>query len=169
MKPDTSAMLKVIAFGFFLLFLIFIGLATPFYVRQRTILKNWIQTEARIQSSQVVSIPEKHGTSYDARMVIQFRLGGDVQTVLIASSYPSRFRSHAQQWVERYPAGSTVTVAYNPLDPTQVRLDPGYNRYFFAAPLLITEVGLGFALIAAVFYFIARSADRRNRGVTTPD
>ena len=163
MKPDTSAMLKVIAFGFFILFLVFLGLATPFYLRQRDILKNWVEVQATVQNSQVAAVPQKHGTNYNARILVQFRLGDAINTALISSGYPSRFRSHAQQWVDRFPDGAHVMIAYNPLNPTEIRLDPGYNRYFFAVPVLVTEVGLGFAGIAAVFYLIARVADRRNR------
>jgi hypothetical protein len=158
MKPETGATLKFVAFGFFLLFLIFLGLATPFYLRQRDVLKNWVVRDAHVQDSDVVSVPEKRGTGYDAHVVVEFRIGNEIHNVMINSGYPSRFRSHAQQWVARYPAGSTVLIAYNPLYPSQVRLDPGYNRYFFAIPLLVTEVGLGFALAAALFYLVARRA-----------
>jgi hypothetical protein len=163
MKPENSASLKVIAFGFFLLFLIFLGLSVPFYLRQREVLKNWIVTDARVSDSDVVSLPEKRGSAYDAHIVVVYRIGDSVLTSMVNSGYRSRRRSHAQAWVDRYPAGSQVRIAYNPLDTSQIRLDPGYNRYFFAVPLLIAEVGAGFALVAFIFFAIARYADRRNR------
>jgi Protein of unknown function (DUF3592) len=160
MKPENSATLKVIAFGFFLLFLVFIGLATPFFLRQRDILKNWVEVQGTVQNSEVVSVPQKHGTDYDARVLVQYRLGGAINTALISSGYPSRFRSHAQEWVDRFPAGTKVMIAYNPVNPAEVRLNPGYNRYFFAVPLLVAEFGLGFAAIALMFYVIARIGSR---------
>jgi hypothetical protein len=160
MKPETSATLKVIAFGFFLLFLIFLGLATPFYFRQHDVLKNWVFTRGRILDSGVVSAAEAHGTTYDAHIVVEYRIGDSIHTVMVNSGYRSRRQGHAQAWVDRFPAGSRVSIAYNPLDPGKIRLDPGYNRYFFAVPLLIAEVGLGFGIVAGIFYFIARRGSR---------
>ncbi len=159
MKPETSASLKLIAFGLFLLFLIFVGLSVPFYLRQRDVIKNWVFTSAQVQSSEVVSIPEKRGTNYDAHIVVQYRIGESVITTMVNSGYRSSLRSHAQHWVERYPAGSQVTIAYNPVQATDIRLDPGYNSYFFAVPLIVSEVGLGFAILAVVLFVIARRAD----------
>jgi Protein of unknown function (DUF3592) len=163
MKPETSASLKVIAFGFFLIFLIFLGISAPFFLRQRDVLKNWVVTDARVRDSDVVSFPGKRGATYDAHIVVVYRLGDAIRTVMVNSGYRSSHRSHAQEWVDHYPAGSSVMIAYNPLDPNQVRLDPGYNRFFFAVPLFVVEVGLGFAIAAFIFYAIARRADRRNR------
>ncbi len=165
MKPDTSATLKVVAFGFFLLFLIFIGLSVPFYLRARDVLKNWVFTDGQIQDSSVVSIPAKNGTQYDAHIVVAYRVGNAVLTTMVNSGYPSSRRSHADAWVNRFRAGSRVSIAYNPLDPSKIRLDPGYNRFFFAIPLLISEVGLGFAAVALMFYVVARRGDKRNRSM----
>ncbi len=163
MKPETSASLKLVAFGFSLLFLIFIGLSVPFYLRQRDVIKNWVFTDAQVQSSDVVSIPAKRGTNYDARIVVMYRIGNSVITTMVNSGYRSSRRSHAQDWVEHYSAGSRVRIAYNPLQPSDVRLDPGYNRYFFAVPLLVSEVGLGFAAVALVLFVVARRAERQPR------
>ncbi len=161
MKPETSASLKLVAFGFFLLFLIFVGLSVPFYLRQRDVIKNWIFTNGQVQSSEVVSIPGKRGTTYDAHIVVQYRIGDTVITKMVDSGYRSSLRSHAQAWVERYPAGSRVMIAYNPMQLTDVRLDPGYNRYFFAVPIVVSEVGLGFAAVAVILFVIARRAERK--------
>ncbi len=166
MKPDTSASLKLIAFGLFLIFLIFLGLSVPFYLRQRDVLKNWIVTDGTVRDSEVVSVPAKRGTNYDAHIVVVYRIGDSIRTSLITTGYASSRRSHAQSWVDRYPAGSHVTIAYNPLDYGQVRLDPGYNRYFFAAPLMVTQVGAGFGFVGLIFFLIARNADRRNQAET---
>jgi hypothetical protein len=163
MKPDTSASLKLIAFGFVLIFLIFLGLSVPFYLRQRDVLKNWVVADATVRDSEIVSIPAKRGTNYDAHIVVVYRIGDSIRTTMVSSGYASSRRSHAQVWVDRYPAGSRVTIAYNPLDTSQVRLDPGYNRYFFAAPLMVTQVGAGFGVIGLILFVIARNADRRNQ------
>ncbi len=164
MKPETSATLKLIAFGLFLICLIFIGLSVPFYLRQRDVLNNWVSTEGQVLYSNVVTIPLKHGTNYDAHITVEYRLGTTVVTKMINSGYPSRFRSHAEAWVSRYPAGTRVTIAYNPLNPTDIRLDPGYNRYFFAAPLLITEIGGGFGIVALILFLISRRGKMVSRG-----
>ena len=167
MKPETSASLKVVAFGFFLLFLIFVGLSVPFYLRARDVLKNWVVTNAQVRDSDVVSIPTKRGTQYDAHIVVEYRIGESVLTTLVNSGYRSSRRSHAQAWVDRYPAGRRITIAYNPLQPSQVRLEPGYNSFFFAVTLLISEVGLGFAGIALICFAIAIRAERKNRSLAS--
>jgi hypothetical protein len=162
MKAETAAAMKVIAMGCTIIFLVFLGLSVPFYLRQREVLKTWPRTEAKVLAANVSTAPGKRST-YTARFLVQYRLGDSVLSTTVDSGYGDRLRSHAQAMVDRFPAGSSVTVAYNPLDATQVRLNPGYNRYFFAAPLFITEVGLVFAGIAAVLYLVARRSERAAR------
>lgn len=162
MKPETSAALKVIAFGCGIIFLVFLGLSAPFYMRQRQVLKNWPRTEAKVLVADVVAVPGKRST-YIARFFVEYRLGDAVLSATATSGYGDRFRSRAQSWADRFPVGGTVPIAYDPLNPTNIRLDPGYNRFFFGAPLLITEFGLGFGAVAILLYGIARRSERATR------
>jgi Protein of unknown function (DUF3592) len=157
MKPENSATLQVISVGCFLVFLVFLGLATPFYLKQRTVLKTWPTTDATVEDSSIAPVAGRRGTNYMARFLLQYRVGDQIRTGLVASGYADRSRAHAQQWLDKFPVGSKITIAYNPLDPAMVRMNPGYNRYFFAVPLFITEVGLIFAAVALVLLFIARA------------
>lgn len=159
MKPETTAGMKVVAMGCVIIFLVFTALSTPFYLRQRDVLKNWPRTDAKVLAADVMDVPGKRWT-YTARFLVQYRLNDSIVSTTVNSGYGDRFRSRAQAWIDRFPIGTTVSIAYNPLNPTQVRLDPGYNRYFFAAPLFITEVGLLFAFIAVVLYSVARRSER---------
>lgn len=160
MKPETTAALKVIAMGCVIVFLVFVGLSVPFFLRQREVLRSWPRTEGTVLASDVVAVTGKHST-YTARFLVQYRLGDAVFSTTVNPGYGDRFRSRAQSWIDRFPEGSTVSLAYNPLNPAQVRLNPGYNRYFFAAPLFITEIGLAFAAIALVLYAIAYRSARK--------
>lgn len=163
MKPETSATLKVIAVGFFLLFIIFIGLSVPFYVKQRNILKNWNIANAKVASADLVTRQAKRGTLYDARFILVYNIGSTTFTTTVNTGYNGTSRVRAERWINRFPEGREVKIAYNPVLPTQVRLDPGYNSYFFAVPLLITNIGLIFAVIAGATFFIARRAESKMR------
>jgi hypothetical protein len=157
MKAETSAALKVVALGCTIIFLVFLGISAPFYFRQRDVLKNWPRTEGKIIAADVVTLPGKPGTTYMARFLVQYRFEDSVVSSTVTSGYGDRFRSQAEKWLKQFPEGKTVTIAYNPLQPTDVRMNPGYNRFFFAVPLFITEMGLIFLGIAIVLYVIARS------------
>ncbi len=165
MKPETVATLKVIAMGCVIIFLVFLGLSVPFFLRQRTILKTWPRAEGTIEAAQVVTVPGKTST-YAARFLIRYHIGNSVVSTTVDSGYGDRFRRQAEAWVERFPVGTTVPIAYDPLNPTLVRLAPGYNRYFFGAPFFITEVGLVFAGVALVLYAFARWSERATRNST---
>jgi ribosomal protein L21E len=166
MKPETSATLKVLALGCFIIFLVFLGLAAPFYLRQRTVLKTWPIVRATVESANITPVNVRHGTNYMARFLVQYRVGDQVRTATVPSGYADRNRSHAQQWLDNFPVGSTVTVAYNPEDPALVRINPGFNRYFFAVPLFITKIGLIFAAAAIVLMIVARWGDSTYRRTT---
>jgi hypothetical protein len=94
---------------------------------------------------------------------LQYRIGNKIISTTVNSGFGDRFRSRAQSWIDRFPVGTTVLIAYNPVNVTDVRLVPGYNRYFFAAPLFITEIGLAFAAVAILLYLIARRSERATR------
>ncbi|HYG97866.1 MAG TPA: DUF3592 domain-containing protein [Terriglobales bacterium] len=159
MKPETSATLKVIAVGCFIIFLVFLGLSAPFYLRQRSILKNWPTTQAKVESADITTVQSNRGRQHVARFLVMYKVGDRVITTLVKSDHADRNRGRAEEWLRRFSPGSTVTIAYNPEQPDLVRLDPGYNRYFFAVPLFITKVGLLFAAVALVLFWIARRAD----------
>ncbi|HET8667802.1 MAG TPA: DUF3592 domain-containing protein [Terriglobales bacterium] len=163
MKAENIATFKVIAFGCFIVFLVFLGLAAPFYLKQRSILKTWSVTQGTIESSSIMAVNGKGSTRYMALFLVEYHLGDEVRSSTVPSGYADRNRAHAQQWLDRFPVGSTVPIAYNPEDPALVRLNPGYNRYFFAVPLFITEIGLIFAAAAIVLVAVSRFA-----GSTTP-
>ena len=167
MKPENSTTLKVIAFGLFILFLVFVGLAAPFYLKQRTVLKTWTVTPATVQSSSIVPVPGRHGTDYMARFLLQYRIGDQIHTSLVPSGYGDNNREHAQEWLNRFPVGSKVSIAYNPQNPTMVRLNPGYNRYFFAVPLFIAEVGCLFGGAALILLLVARIGEAKYRRATS--
>lgn len=167
MSPENRATVKVVAVGFFLVFLVFLGVAAPFYLKQRTVLKQWSITEATVKDSSIAPVAGRRGTNYMARFLLQYRIGDQVRTSLVSSGYADRNPAHAQQWLDKFPVGNKISIAYNPLDPAMVRLNPGYNRYFFAVPLFITAVGLIFAAIALVLFVIARSGAAQLRHATS--
>jgi hypothetical protein len=119
----------------------------------------WPTTQAKVESGDIATVQGKRGTQYMARFLLVYRVGDRVITTLVKSGVADRDRERTQQWLERFPAGSAITIAYNPEQPDMVRLDPGYNRYFFAIPLFITKIGLIFAAVAAVLFIIVRRAD----------
>ena len=65
----------------------------------------------------------------------------------------------------KFTVGSHRSILYNPTSLTDVRVNAGYNRRFFFAPLLITGFGLIFGAFAGIFYAMTRSG-RKTQAAT---
>ena len=66
---------------------------------------------------------------------------------------------------DKFTVGSHHSILYNPTSLTDVRVNAGYNRRFFFAPLLITGFGLIFGAFAGIFYAMTRSG-RKTQAAT---
>jgi len=119
--------------------------------------RGWTRTTGRVVVSQVDEIqgPSEQGyPQYRPRIRYQFSVGGrsyegDETAVGSAAAPGSSEAAWARKEVERFPAGSEVTVFYDPASPRRAVLEPG-------VPLLLPLVAVGFALLVAGLYLLSR-------------
>ena len=116
--------------------------------------QTWPQSDALIVSSRVIN--PRGPAHYSPELI--FRLGDEKPTrdVRIAPRWSSSSYSVVQSHIAGFPAGTRVTVAINPADPSDLR----YDLTFSVENLLVTGV-LG--LLGLVFTGIGLIAGRSRR------
>ena len=131
------------------LFLIF---SLPFFWGQMQVLRSWPVRQAQVLSSRVVVEPtSKHDQLYSARLEIVYAVDGRPVTSQLTSFQSSNYDETVRRAAE-FPIGSRHAIRYDPSNPTQARIGAGWNRRFFAVPLITAGVGLCFVALAAGFF-----------------
>lgn len=131
---------------------LFVILSLPFFWGQIQVLRSWPVRQAQVLRSQVVVEPApKHDQLYSAKLDIVYAVDGRPVTSELTSFQSSNYEETARRAAE-FPVGSRHVIRYDPRNPTQARIGAGWNRRFFAVPLITAGVGLGFAAIAAGFF-----------------
>ncbi len=154
----------IIIFIFFIIIGILFVLEGAYFYQQDTESESWYQTEGVILSSDIYTESGEHGTMYKANIVYQYQVNGinytsdDVSTGHLSSSD----RNYAQQTVNKYYVGKTVTVFYNPKDPSNAVLEPGATIF----PYIIILFGLLPIIVGSVFlYFMVIRKKLKNMEV----
>ncbi len=112
--------------------------------------RGWPTTEARVESSRVVTRPRR--VDPEVRFVSdRVRIGGN--------HTPSG--DDAARIVARHPVGSAVDVAYDPDHPESAVLGPGLDLRHAVVPLVGLAILAGVAFVAA-----ARAVEMRKRHQT---
>ncbi len=154
---------RVIATAFFLFATAFLGLSAPLYWNQWKLLHTWPQVRATVVQSGVVTIKEVQGQPlYDDEYSFRFSVNDKTYSVVLRSNHPSTSYPSKAQQVARLPEGSISLLRYNPADPSDVRMRAGYNLHFFRIPVVLTAIGLGFALVGGILLFLSGGRDRIN-------
>lgn len=139
------------------LFLIF---SLPFFWGQIQVLRSWPVRQAQVLSSRVIVEPTlKHDQLYSAKLEIVYAVEGRPVTSELISFQSSNYEETARRAAE-FPVGSRHAIRYDPNHPTQARIGAGWNRQFFAVPLITAGVGLCFVAVGVGFFV----AGRVNRG-----
>lgn len=139
------------------LFLIF---SLPFFWGQMQVLRSWPVRQAQVLSSRVVVEPtSEHDQLYSAKLEIVYAVEGRPVTAELTSFQSSNYEETARRAAE-FPVGSRHAIRYDPNKPTQARIGAGWNRRFFAVPLITAGVGLGFVVVGAGFFMGGRMAIR---------
>jgi hypothetical protein len=159
MSDTKPRVLRVIATAFFLFAVAFIGLSAPLYWNQWKVLRTWPRMQATVVHSGVVALKPVQGqTLYDDEYILSFPVAGNSLTVVVRSNRPSTNYQHKAYAAARLPEGSIPLISYNPTDPADVRLQPGYNLRFFLIPFIMSSIGLAFALIGAILWLLSNRA-----------
>ena len=95
--------------------------------------ESWPATDGEILSSNVREDTDEDGTSYFGDVTYRYSVDGiSYVTDNVSFGQYGGSRGHAEEIVDRYPAGSGGTVHYDPADPVTAVLEPGvtWSSYF---------------------------------------
>jgi hypothetical protein len=136
---------------------LFAVLSIPFFWGQIQVLRSWPVRQAQVIRSQVVTQPAaKHDQLYAATIKIVYVADGQPVTAELTSFQSSNYEETVRRAAE-FPVGSRHAIRYDPHNPTQARIGAGWNRRFFAVPLITLACGLAFAGVAAAFFIAGRN------------
>ncbi len=135
---------------------LFAILSVPFFEGQIHVLHGWPITQAQVLRSDVITQPSsKHDQLYAAKLQIAYTVNRQRITSELISFQSSDYQQTTQRAAE-FPVGSEHEVRYDPANPSQARIGAGWNRRFFAVPLITLGIGLAFAALAVAFFVAAR-------------
>jgi hypothetical protein len=134
---------------------LFALMSAPFFLGQIKVLRSWPAAQAQILKSDVVAQPApKHQQLYAAQLRIAYVVNGQPLTVDLTSFQSSNYQETVSRAAE-FPVGSRHDVRYDPNNPSQARIGAGWNRRFFAVPLITLGCGLAFAVLALGLFLSA--------------
>jgi hypothetical protein len=135
---------------------LFMIMSLPFFLGQIHVLRSWPVTQAQVVKTEVVTLPtSKHDQLYAANLKISYTVNGKSFSAEM-SSYQSSNYAETQRRAAEFPVGSVREIRYDPNNPDQARIGAGWNRRFFAVPLITLGCGLAFGLLAAGFFIAAK-------------
>jgi len=154
-KRGTLGMIAAANFIFATIFLVF---SLPFFWHQIQVLRSWPETDAQVlQSDVVLGTPEGHDNLYRAQMHVLYTVSGKPVTAGLVS-FESRNYEATRLRAEQFPVGSHHRVRYDPANPSHARIGAGWNRTFFALPLIVASMAVLFTCIGAVFLAVAKAS-----------
>ena len=154
---EKHGTLRVIAAANFIFAALFLIFSLPFFWRQWQVLRNWPETDGQVLRSEVVAQPSGHETLYRAKLQVLYTVGGQPITSDLTSFESSNYEATIRR-TEQFPVGSHHIVRYDPANPAQARVGTGWNRNYFALPLIVAAMAVFFAFVGTVFLAIAKAA-----------
>lgn len=153
-KRGILQFLAIASLIFCVLFVIF---SAPFWWRQAWILHSWPEIQAQVIRGDVTVEPgPDHAQIYSSKIQVLYTIAGRPMTAELTSFQSNNYQETATRAAE-YGVGSRHLLRYDPAEPSQVRVGAGWNRRFFAVPLLLTAMAAFFALIAGGLWLWSRS------------
>jgi len=160
-SSERRGTLQFVGVACLIIAVLFLILSLPFFWGQIQVLRDWPVRQAQVLSSKVVVEPtSKHDQLYSAKLQIVYVVDGKPVTAELTSFQNSNYDETARRAAE-FPVGSRHAIRYDPHNPTQARIGAGWNRRFFAVPLITAGVGLCFAALGAAFFVGGRMARGR--------
>lgn len=148
--------LQLIAVACLVLCALFALFSVPLFWGQFRVLRTWPVRQAQVIRSEIVTAPSgKHDQLYSAQLQIVYAVDGKPVMAELTSFQSNNYAETARR-VAEFPAGSRHAVRYDPANPAQARIGAGWNRRFFAVPLITLGCGLCFGLLAAGLTIAAR-------------
>ena len=158
MKSEKRGVLQLFGIATHVLCALFVLFGVPFFWAQVRVLRSWPIAQAQVLRSQVIAQPAPgHEQLFAAAVQVLYTV--DAQPVVAdLTLIESKTTLEAETLAAQFPVGSRHAIRYDPHDPTQARIGAGWNRRFFAVPLILFGIGGAFGLIAVgCFVWAARS------------
>jgi Protein of unknown function (DUF3592) len=155
---EKRGTLRVIAAANLIFATLFLIFSLPFFWRQVEVLRNWPETDAQVLRSEVVTEPSTgHEMLYRAKLQVLYTVNGSPITSDLTSFDSTNYEATLRR-TEQFPVGSHHQVRYDPASPAQARIGAGWNRTYFALPLIVVAMATVFAFVGAVFLAVAKAA-----------
>lgn len=146
---EKRGTLQLIGVACLIVCALFVLFSIPFFWGQIRVLHSWPVRQAQVIRSAVVTSPAGgHEQLYAAQIQIVYVVNGQPVTAELTSFQSRNYQETARRAGE-FPVGSRHAIRYDPANPTQARIGAGWNRRFFAVPLITAGCGLFFGLLAA--------------------
>jgi len=154
---EKHGTLRVIAVANFLFATLFCIFSLPFLWHQVRVLQTWPETDAQVLQSEVVAAPPAgHENLYRAKLQVLYTVAGQPITAEMTSFESTNYEATLRR-TEEFAVGSRHRVRYDAANPSQARLGAGWNRTFFALPLIVLAMAAFFACVGAVCLAIAKA------------
>ena len=158
MSSEKRGTLRLIAAANFIFCGLFVVFSLPFFWRQAQVLRNWPEADAQVLRSEVVTESSAgHEQLYRAKLQVLFTVGGNPVASDLTSFESTNYEATLQR-TQQFPVGSHHAVRYDPASPAQARIGAGWNRTYFALPIIVLSMATVFAFVGAVFLAIAKAA-----------
>ncbi len=155
---EKHGTLRIIAAANFIFAAVFLIFSLPFFWHQVRVLQTWPETDAQVLQSEVVAGPPAgHENLYRAKLQVLYTVAGQPITAEMTSFESTNYEATLQR-TQQFPVGSHHRIRYDAANPTQARLGVGWNRTFFALPLIVAAMAAFFACVGAVCLAIAKAA-----------
>ncbi len=116
--------------------------------------KNWRKTEGEIIESRMTRTGSE-SKGYRPEIIYSYKVGAmqfSSDRILFGmSSYRTPFKSGRQiatEWLEKYPEGRRVSVAFDPKDPSRSTLNTGAHMTAWVAPAM----GVPFLIVGLLMF-----------------
>ena len=158
MSHEKRGTLRVIAAANFIFCGLFLLFSLPFFWRQLQVLRSWPETDAQVLRSEVVTQPSaSHENLYRAKLQVLYTVAGQPVTSDLTSFESTNYEATRRR-TEQFPVGSHHAVRYDPANPAQARIGAGWNRTYFALPLIVLAMAAFFGCVGAALLAAAKAA-----------
>ena len=153
---EKRGALRLIGAAFFIFAILFLIMGLPFFWRQWQVLRNWPETDAQVIRSEVVAQASGHDNYYRAKLGMLYTVAGQPVIAELTSFESTNYEATLKQ-VSEYPVGSHHMIRYNPAEASQARVGAGWNRRFFALPLIVAAMAVFFMFVGSVLLAISKA------------
>jgi hypothetical protein len=125
---------------------------------QYNILKNWPKVDAWVTKSEVTTGRDQDTTMYGTQFEFRYTVNGREYLTPASSSYKSSSYVEMKRKADLFAPGTQHTLLYDPVEPSDIRYDAGYNFSFFLVSTILGGMGIVFTGVGALVWFLFRSA-----------